>query len=97
MHGCTIVDVMKQATKFTEAQKVWTSRVGRSLASAPKLTSLPPTTESFQENVARAHLQTAIWKSSLHHNYMAGAEMLYPNPSQMLMCLRMSLLPYRSY
>ena len=77
-----LVDVLEQATAFTLAcygqskcksltearQKVWTSKVGRSLASAPKLASLPPTTEAFKENVARAHLQIAIWKSSLQQS-----------------------------
>ena len=33
-------------------QKLWTSKVGRSLASAPKLATLPPTNEAFGENVA---------------------------------------------
>ena len=32
------------------------------IVSAPKLTSLPPTNESFQPNVLRAHLQCCIWK-----------------------------------
>ena len=62
-----LADVINQATGFmlacyechsiTEArQKLWTSKVGQSLASAPKLATLPPTNESFGENVARAHL-----------------------------------------
>ena len=32
------------------------------IVSAPKLISLPPTNESFQPNVLRAHLQCCIWK-----------------------------------
>ena len=32
---------------------------------APELKSLPPTKEAFEENVKRAHIQTAIWKSAL--------------------------------
>lgn len=32
------------------------------IASAPKLMSLPPTNESFHQNVLRAHLQCCIWK-----------------------------------
>ena len=32
-------------------QKLWTSKVGRSLASPPKLATLPPTNEAFGENV----------------------------------------------
>ena len=72
-------NIVEQATQFmlacygqsscksmTEARKkLWSSKVGRSNASAPKLCSLPPTTEAFAENVARAHLQLAIWKSAL--------------------------------
>ena len=51
---------------MTEARKKqWSFKVGRSNASAPKLCSLPPTTEAFAENVARAHLQLAVWKSAL--------------------------------
>ena len=32
-------------------QKLWTSKVGRSLASPPKLATLPPTNEAFEESV----------------------------------------------
>ena len=46
--------------------------MSRSVASAPKLSSLPPTTESFAQNAARAHLQVAVWKNALE-----------PNPPQM--------------
>ena len=72
-------EVKDQATKFilacygqsqcstvTEAcQRLWTSKVGRSLAGAPKLASLPPTNEAFGENVAHAHLQVATWRHAL--------------------------------
>ena len=65
-----LADVINQAKRFmlacygqsechsmTEArQKLWTSKVGQSLASAPKLLTLPPTNEGFGENVARPHL-----------------------------------------
>ena len=75
-------DVLRQATPFilacygqsgchsiTEArQKVWTSKVARSTASAPKLCSLPPTNEAFKQNVARAHLQLAVWRYALQPN-----------------------------
>ena len=33
-------------------QKLWTSKVGRSLASPPKLATVHPTNEAFGENVA---------------------------------------------
>ena len=39
-------------------QLVWAQKTSKS-SSAPKLCSLPPTTEAFQENVVRAHLQVA--------------------------------------
>ena len=35
------------------------------VASAPDLKCLPPTTEAFAQNVRRAHLQAAIWRSAL--------------------------------
>jgi hypothetical protein len=34
------------------------------LSKAPELKSLPPTTEAFEQNVQRAHIQTTIWKSA---------------------------------
>ena len=49
--------------------KVWVSRTGRKEASIlPKLTSLPPTTEAFRENVNRAHFQACIWKAALQQD-----------------------------
>ena len=35
-------------------QKMWANKMGQSVAGAPKLTSLPPTNEAFNENVARS-------------------------------------------
>lgn len=72
----SLIDATKQATTFvlacygqsrcstmTEArQKVWSRKVFRTIGGAPKLETLPPTTEAFNENVARAHLQVAIWR-----------------------------------
>jgi hypothetical protein len=70
-------DVIDQATKFIGAcynfedinngmseirYKVWTAKYGRSITTAPKIQSLPPSTAAFTENVKRAHLQTSIWK-----------------------------------
>ena len=56
-------------SSFTAApQKVWGLKVGRSKASAPKLCSLPPTSEVFKENVARAPLQVAVWLHALNPN-----------------------------
>ena len=46
--------------------KVWLAKMSnKNLQSAPKLKLLPPTTEAFVEHVYRAHLQTALWKSSM--------------------------------
>lgn len=78
----SLAEVTEQAKKFilacynqstcqslTEArQKVWSRKVALSKACAPKLTSLPPTTEAFEQNVARAHLQVAVWRKTLDPN-----------------------------
>ena len=73
-------DIVNQATAFmcrcynvpnaatmTEARiKVWLTKTGKKSAlKVPKLCSLPPTMEAFQENVKRAHFQCAIWKRAL--------------------------------
>ena len=45
-------------------QKMWANKVGQSEAGAPKLASLPPTNEAFNENVARAQTgsKQPVWK-----------------------------------
>ena len=48
--------------------RVWTKRAGKSLASAPKLPSLPSKTDSFCENAKRAHFQTCVWKHAIDPN-----------------------------
>lgn len=72
-------DVIRQSTNFvascysidrvqtmSEARvRVWAKKAGKSLASAPKLQSLPPTTESFCENAKRAHYQACVWKHAV--------------------------------
>ena len=40
---------------------MWFSKVSRNKASVPNLCSLPSTSEAFEQNVARAHLQVTIW------------------------------------
>ena len=43
--------------------KMWKVKTAKAnIVSAQKLMSLPPTNESFQPNVLRAHLQCCIWK-----------------------------------
>ena len=50
-----------KCTSLTGArQKMWANKVGQCVAGAPKLASLPPTNEAFDENVARAHLQVEV-------------------------------------
>ena len=72
-----VEDVLKEATDFITAcykmwtdgsdmssvrQNVWASRVGKASSCAPKLCSLPPTSEAFRENVkspsSDMHLET---------------------------------------
>ena len=57
------------AITMTEARiKAWTTKkkTGRKNAKkVPKLCSLPPTSEVFEENVNRAHFQCAIWRRAL--------------------------------
>ena len=48
--------------------KVWASRVGKAPSCAPKLHSLPPTSEVFCESVKRVHLQTCTWKHAVDTN-----------------------------
>ena len=78
----SLPDVLRQATPFmlscyghpecdsmtAARQKMWSTKVSRNIGAAPKLQSLPPTNEAFRENVARAHLQVAIWRQSLQLN-----------------------------
>ena len=48
-------------------QNLWAQKTGASI-SAPKLCSLPPTTEAFEQNVLRANFQVAQWYSALSGN-----------------------------
>ena len=58
-----------ECSSLTDAhQKIWSRKVSLSIDAAPKLQSMPPTNEAFTENVARAHLQVAIWKQALELN-----------------------------
>ena len=75
-------DVILQATRFmlmcyghfecqsmtSARQKIWTTKISRSICGAPKLQTLPPTDEAFRENVLRAHLQVAVWRKALDPN-----------------------------
>ena len=62
--ACYNVPNANSLTDMTTARKkVWCKKVAKS-SCAPKLNSLPPTTQSFNENVKRAHLQACIWKNA---------------------------------
>ena len=54
--------------------KEWSSKTAKARTSAPKLASLPPTTEAFQENVKRAHFQAVQWYAAPY----SSAEQLDP-------------------
>ena len=70
-------DVVKETTEFMVAayggsgvtmsecrQCLWMQKTARSTG-APKLCSLPPTTEAFVENMKQAHFQVAQWYAAL--------------------------------
>ena len=38
----------------------------KNITEASPQKSIPPTSEAFRENVLRAHVQIAVWKSALH-------------------------------
>ena len=46
--------------------EVWTGKTSkRKVTGAPRLKSLPPTSEAFEQNVSRAHFQVSVWKAAL--------------------------------
>jgi len=77
-----IESVLVQATAFMSAcygqsscqsmsetrWKVWASKTGQASSAPPKLCCLPPTNESFAENVKRAHYQAIVWRSLEDNN-----------------------------
>jgi len=44
--------------------EIWSRRMGKKSDEGSRAKSLPPSKEAFEENVKRAHIQTAIWKSA---------------------------------
>ena len=79
-HDADMDDVVSEATSFIAEcygsrtkgdlseirYTIWASKMANTnITSAPNLKSLPPTNESFVEDLRRAHQQTAIWKGSL--------------------------------
>ena len=72
--------MIEEATKFVGAcygrktqesiSKVryhkWAKRTSsKKITKTPRFKSLPPTSESFAENIKRAHIQTSIWKAAM--------------------------------
>ena len=54
---------------------VWSTKMSnKKISSAPKLKSLPPTSDAFAQHVYRAHYQTMIWKSALSSSPPAQAD-----------------------
>ncbi|KAG0718576.1 hypothetical protein GWK47_052177 [Chionoecetes opilio] len=60
-YGCESSEKMS-STRY----EVWIGKTSkRKVTSIPKLKSLPPTSEAFEQNVKRAHYQVWIWKAAL--------------------------------
>ena len=60
-YGCASSESMS-ATRY----EVWIGKTSkRKVAGAPKLKSLPSTSEAFEQNVRRAHFHVSVWKAAL--------------------------------
>ena len=60
-YGCASSESMS-ATRY----EVWIGKTSkRKVTGAPKLKSLPPTSEAFDQNVRRAHFQVSVWRAVL--------------------------------
>ena len=58
-----------EAPNLTAARKLaWRAKIAKRISEPPKLCTLPPTSESFEQNALRAHLQVATWKEALDPN-----------------------------
>ena len=57
----------KERNDLSQARvDLWSKKMGKkNITAAPPLKSIPPTSEAFRENVLRAHVQIAVWKSAL--------------------------------
>jgi hypothetical protein len=65
MTACYGVKGQAKMSIFEGHGKVWLRGMGRKTGTkAPELRSLQPLREAFKENVKRAHIQTAFWKSA---------------------------------
>jgi len=59
----------------TVSEWLWAQKTARSYA-APKLASLPPTTERFLQNAKRAHFQVAAQVAKLYVQYFVPVELV---------------------
>ena len=60
-YGCASSEIMS-ATRY----EVWIGKASkRKVTGAPKLKSIPPTSEAFEQNVRRSHFQVPVWKAAL--------------------------------
>lgn len=58
---------IREATDMTHARiSFWDRKVGQGQLRSTSFSALPPTTESFEENVKRAHIQTVLWLTTHH-------------------------------
>jgi hypothetical protein len=84
-------DVISEATEFISScygsrgnthmsetrYAIWSTKMSKpKICSAPKLKSLPPTSDAFTQHVYRAHYQTMIWKSALSDSPPTAADPL---------------------
>ena len=68
LDGCAVLWVVPWPTSSTVQDYLDRFRNyihGRLKKTDVYLASLPPTNEAFNENVARAHLQVAVWRNAL--------------------------------
>ena len=56
--------LIENTKRLSSRYHAWFKKTSGKLSSAPKLSSLPPTNESFTQNVLRGHGQCAIWLST---------------------------------
>ncbi len=60
-YGCAISESM-----YVTRYEVWIGKTSkRKVTGAPKLKSLPSTSEAFEQNVRRAHFHVSVWKAAL--------------------------------
>ena len=63
VHYCNICFLM-DCPKITPITQMSKKMGTKHITAAPELKTVPPTSETFKENVLRAHFQVAVWKSA---------------------------------